>query len=293
MNGQARALIDYIAPHGRRRSGRRWTAVGMALCALAGVGSASAQSLWDDPAFALYRQAVEAMDKKDYARASDLAGQAIAAYPDHILAHYLRGQAALGASRWEDAAQALSKVVALYPGSFAAHRDLGAAYQQLNRVPDAARAYEGALAIRPDDEDTRIRLAFTYLNAGDTEHAMPHLQRLAERDSKAPEVWMALARAAYGKGDFAASEANFTKAVALKDDGRNWFNLAVVRMRRNDFPGALQAFERSAAHPDTQEQAKGEIAKLREAMKQTGGKPAAGGAVPGAPGDPTGAGRRY
>ena len=267
MSGEARSRRDFIAPHGRRRSGRRWTAVGMALCALASAGPTGAQSLWDDPAFALYRQAVEAMDGKDYARASDLAGQAIAAYPDHLLAHYLRGQAALAASRWEDAAQALGKVIALYPGSFAAYRDLGTAYQQLGRVPDAARAYEGALAIRPDDEDTQIRLAFTYLNAGDTDRAMPHLQRLAERDSKAPEVWTALARAAYGKGDLAASEASFTRAVALKDDGRNWFNLAVVRMRRDDFPGALQAFERSAAHAETQEQAKGEIAKLREAMK--------------------------
>ena len=30
---------------------------------------------------------------------------------------------------------------------------------------------------------------------------------------------------------------------------------------------SLQAFERSAAHPETQEQARGEIAKLQEALK--------------------------
>lgn len=276
-----------------RRAGRRWTAVGMALCAIASAGTASAQSLWDDPAFALYRQAVEAMDRKDYTRAGELADQAIATYPNHLLAHYLRGQAALAASRWNDAVAALTRVVALYPGSFAATRDLGVAYQQLGKAPEAAKAYEAALAIRPDSDDTRVRLAFTFLNAGDNDRALPHLTRLAERDTKAPEVWTALARIAYAKGDLATSEADFVKAVALKDDGRNWFNLAVVRMRKNDAPGALQAFERSAAHPETQEQARGEIAKLREAMKAPGAKPATGGAVPGMPGDGPGAGRRY
>jgi hypothetical protein len=82
----------------QRRRGSHWTAVGLAFCAIAsatgGVEPAGAQTLWDDPAFALYRQAVEAMDKKNYAQAADLAGQAAARYPNHVLAHYLSGQAA-------------------------------------------------------------------------------------------------------------------------------------------------------------------------------------------------------
>lgn len=99
--------------------GHHWTAVGLAFCAIATVGTASAQGIWDDPAFSLYRQAAEAMDKKDYARASELSGQAIAQQPTHVLAHYLRGQAAMYQSRWDDAAAAFGKVVELYPGSFA------------------------------------------------------------------------------------------------------------------------------------------------------------------------------
>ena len=70
-------------PLSRRRipGGHHWTAVGLAFCAIAAVGTASAQGIWEDPAFSLYRQAVEAMDKKDYARASELSGQAIAQQP--------------------------------------------------------------------------------------------------------------------------------------------------------------------------------------------------------------------
>ena len=266
--------------------GHHWTAVGLAFCAIATVGTASAQGIWDDPAFSLYRQAVEAMDKKDYARATDLSGQAIAQQPTHVLAHYLRGQAAMYQSRWDDAAAAFGKVVELYPGSFAGHRDLGGAYEQLNRVDDAAREYEAAIALR-DQDDLHVRLAFMLMKANQQPRALPHLQTLADHDSKAPEVWSALARVAYEKSDLPAAEKNFTRAAALRDDGRTWFNLGVVRTRLNDLPGALQAFEKAAQHSETKEPAQKEVAKVREAMKQptTGSAPdrAMPGSTPGQP----------
>ena len=44
-------------------------------------GAAAAQSMWDDPAFVLYRQGVDAMDAKDFAKAAALARDATSAYP--------------------------------------------------------------------------------------------------------------------------------------------------------------------------------------------------------------------
>jgi tetratricopeptide (TPR) repeat protein len=260
--------------------------VGLAFCAIAGVGTASAQGIWDDPAFALYRQAVEAMDRKDYAKVSDLSRQAIAQQPTHVLAYYLNGQAAMFQSRWDEAAGAFAKVVELYPGSFAGHRDLAGAYQRLNRVEDAARAYEAAIALR-DDEDLRVRLAFTLLEAGQPARALPQLQRLAEHESKRAEVWSALGRIYYDKADLAAAEKSFAWAATLHDEGRTWFNLGVVRVRLNDLPGGLQAFERAAQHRDTREPAQKEVAKLREAMKQPAGGALPERAMPGSvPGQP-------
>lgn len=271
--------------------GHHWTAVGLAFCAIASVGSASAQGIWDDPAFSLYRQAVEAMDKKDYARASELTGQAIAQRPTHVLAYYLRGQAAMFQSRWDEAIAAFGKVVELYPASFAGHRDLGSAYEQLNRVDDAAREYEAALELR-DQDDLRVRLAFMLLKANQQPRALPHLQALAERDSKAPEVWSALGRVAYEKSDLPVAEKDFTRAAALRDDGRTWFNLGVVRTRLNDLPGALAAFERAAQHRETREPAQKEITKVREAMKRPTTGAAPDRVMPGAaPGQPVPRGR--
>ena len=253
----------------RRGPGLGRAVIGCVIYALASSASAvGAQSLWDDPAFALYRQAVEAMEAKDFARASTLADEAIKAYPDHILAYYLRGQAALAERRWPDAATAFGKVVALYPGSFAGQRDLGTALQQAGRSEEAVRAYEAALKIKPDSEDIQLRLAFLFVNAKQSDKAQPLLQALAEKGTKAYDVYTTLARIAYEKDDFAGSEAAFVKALAVRDDGKTWFNLGVVRVRRNDLKGALDAFEHAAKHAETKEQAAKEIEKVKAAQRK-------------------------
>jgi TolA-binding protein len=96
----------------------------MAFGAVAGAGGAFGQRLWDDPAFVLYREAVEAMDRRDHGRAAALARSAIGHYPDFVLAHFLLGQATLAQGRWSEAAAAFRTVVDLYPGSLAGRRAL-------------------------------------------------------------------------------------------------------------------------------------------------------------------------
>jgi tetratricopeptide (TPR) repeat protein len=110
--------------------------------------SAAAESIWDDPAFARYREAAAALEAQDHARAIALARDAISAYPDHILAHSLWGQAALAERRWEEAARALSRVVELYPRAAAA------------RPRDGGRHRVGAVR-RPEPRSPRARLGAT------------------------------------------------------------------------------------------------------------------------------------
>jgi tetratricopeptide (TPR) repeat protein len=242
-------------------------AVGLAIGLVAGAGTAVAQGIWDDPAFALYRQAVDAMERKDFARASDLAAQAIGEYPGNAPAHYLRGQAAAAQSRWDEAATAFAKTVELYPGSFAAQRDLALSYDRLDRYGEAVRAYEAALALS-DQDDLRARFAFALFRAGQQPRAMSELKALAQRDTKMPEVWTTLGRLAYETGDLATSEKAYARAVALKDDGSVWFNLGVVRVGLKDLPGALESFERAAKHEDVRKQAEAEASRLRETIRR-------------------------
>ena len=236
----------------------------LAICCLTPAG-AGAQTLSDDPAFALYRQAVQAAEARDYERASTLAKEAIAQYPDHLLAWYLLGQAATARSAWDEAADAFANVVKRYPASFAAQRDLGLALEQLGRVGEARAAFEAALGKQPDNQDVRLRLAFMLFDKGERDAALPQLELLARANSPAPEVYLMLARAHYEKGDLAASEKAFTRAVALRNDGKTWFNLGVVRLRLNEPSRAHEAFTRAAEHPEVREQAQRELQKLKEA----------------------------
>lgn len=157
---------------------------------------------------------------------------------------------------------AFEKVVGLYPGSFAGQRDLGTSYEHLGRADDAVRAWDAALDLQ-DSDAVRASLAFLLVKEGRRPQALQHLGVLAEHGSKRPEVYTTIARLSYETGDLRASEKAFAQAVALKDDGRTWFNLGVVRARLNDSPGALEAFEHASQHADTKEQAQKEIAKLR------------------------------
>ena len=223
---------------------------------------AAAQGIWDEPAFALYRQGLEALDAKDYAKAASLAREATVAYPGHVLAFYLWSQAALAQSQWQEAANALEKVAALYPNA-AAQRDLGAAYQQLGRIEDAAKAYEAALALRPTDQESRARLAVMLMNADQPGRAYDHLKALANADTKLSDVYSALGRIDYERGDFPAAAAAFEKALTIRDSGRSWLNLGVVRAKMGNTAGAKQAFERAAQDADTKDQAAKEIERLK------------------------------
>jgi Flp pilus assembly protein TadD len=205
----------------------------------------TAQSIWDDPAFSLLRQAMDALSEKSYARA------------------------AAAQSKWDEAAASFAKVVELYPGSFAAHRDLAASFDQLGKVPEALKAYEAALALR-DQDDLRARMAFMLADHGEEPRAVDELQKLAAKDSKNPAVWSTLGRLSYETGEWPAAEKAYAKAVSLRDEGRNWFNLGVVRVRLRDLPGAQAAFERAAQHPDVKKQADAEIARIREAGRDSG-----------------------
>ncbi len=245
----------------------RSMALGMVLWLLISPGPAAGQTLWDDPAFALYRQGVEAFNRKEYDRAESLAREAIAQYPAHIFAHYLLGQTALAQSRWGDAHQAFSKVVSLYPQSFAGHRESGIALAQLNRFDEAITAYQRALKLRPAVEEIQTRLAFLYLQASKPDLALPLLKGLTERGTKEPEVWYALGRLYYDRNGLAQSEKAFSQAASLQADGKTWFNLGVVRLRLEDQQGALTAFEQAARDPQLKDQADAEIAKIQAHQK--------------------------
>jgi tetratricopeptide (TPR) repeat protein len=241
--------------------------MGLSLWFALSVPGVVAQSLGDDPAFAASRQATEAFNRQEYRQAESLAREAVAHYPQHLLAHYLLGQIAMAETRWDEAIQAFSTVVSLYPRCFVGQRDLGIALEQAKRLDEAVTAYQTALTILPENDNVQARLAFLHVQAGRQDAALALLKPLAEKGTQVPEVWGVLGRLLYDAKDFPASEKALSRATDLRDDGRLWFNLGAVRLHLDDWKGALPAFERAARHPEMQEQARREIDRIRQRHK--------------------------
>ncbi len=114
QSGLGGRLMTTVERRARRAIGQSWRSA--SLCVPVGTGRVDAQSIWDDPAFHLLRQATDALNDKNFARAGELASQAIAQMPNHPLAYYVRGQAAAAQSKWDEAAAVVRQNGRALPG---------------------------------------------------------------------------------------------------------------------------------------------------------------------------------
>jgi hypothetical protein len=106
------------------------------------------------------------------------------------------------------------------------------------------RAYEAALALKPDNEDIQLRMAFLLIKAKQPDKAVPVLQALADKGTKAYDVYTTLARIAYERTT-RGERGRVRQGAGRPRRRKTWFNLGVVRVRRNDLRGRLDAFERA------------------------------------------------
>ena len=122
-----------------------------------------------------------------------------------------------------------------------AERAWGRVEQARAEGPRRSGPTSQALALRPDGpdaQDVRLRLAFLRLQAGDKDGALPLLTALARPARRCPRSGPRWAASITSEEQLAESERAFRRAAELRDDGKTWFNLAVVRLRLFDKAGA-------------------------------------------------------
>jgi len=81
--------------------------------------------------------------------------------------------------------QKLKTAVKNNPNSYRAHLSLAAFYEGQNRVVEAIESLENALKIKPNDTQTRMRLARMQRRRGDNEKAVEHYAFLLEKNPSA------------------------------------------------------------------------------------------------------------
>jgi adenylate cyclase len=164
----------------------------------------------------------------DLKRAEQLAGQALAAAPDSVLAHYAKAQVLRAQSRCNEAIPEYQKVIALNRNWATAYAHVGWCKFLTGSIDEAIPYFERALRLNPYGPGPGpwyARIGFIQLLHSETEQAIASLEKARSENPRLPFVHAYLA-AAYGlKGQ---SERARTELAEARKLGSAYSSLANV-----------------------------------------------------------------
>ncbi|HEY5808769.1 MAG TPA: M48 family metalloprotease [Povalibacter sp.] len=180
------------------------------------------------PAYDKYDQAMAAAQKKDFATAKSLAGEAARAAPKEGSFHVLLGQIALAEKQPQAAAGHYQKAIELSPNYFAAYLGAGVAHAQLGNNQQAEQLLTRSTQLLPT-APAAYYLGNLARDRGDTSSARQYYQAAATSDSPVGQA----AAAEYMKMDLPQNPGNYVAAAGQLDaQGR----VVVVVQNRSRVP---------------------------------------------------------
>lgn len=199
----------------------------------------------DPQAYALYLQATQALNRRDYA----LMGQAIGWLDEALVRDpaFARGHMrlamihALGQARYgadlENATAHARRALELDPSLAQAHAALALVARRERRIVDARVAIDRALELAPEDAEVNLYVAQDLLLAGYTRQGIARLERTLAIDPMLPNAVNWRAQEHYVAGELDAAEREFRRAgdlgLTIADVG-----LALVADERGDYARA-------------------------------------------------------
>src|SRR5438046_22835 len=109
---------------------------------------------------------MQAMDARQWARAEELAAQALLQTPHSYEARQVRALAALHAGRPRDALPHAEALVQRHPNDPFAHNTYGTVLHALGRTEKAIKAFRKSVAIAPQHAVAWINLGHVHADAG-------------------------------------------------------------------------------------------------------------------------------
>jgi Flp pilus assembly protein TadD len=139
-------------------------------------------------------------------RAVQIAGEAIARFPEDRTLLTTYGLAQIASGHPQEALRPLALVAAGEPENWRVRMALGAALDQLGRYGEARRAYQEALALAPDNPRVLTNLGVSHIMAGEAADAEPILRQAASLPNAPAETRQNLAIALALQGKFDEAE---------------------------------------------------------------------------------------
>lgn len=191
---------------------------------------------------------IEALERKSYSLAAELAVQEINAHPNNARAHYLLGRALIELNNKKESITHLERAVALRKDFAEAHFELARVMCSLNDFEQAEKTCRRAVKLKPMSLDYRLLLVEILEVAGKKRTA---LQELAGAQEIAPERVDLLLRVCDGLDTLARYREMLPLAErALLEMGESTEVLSCVAVARHgvdDMLGAVAACRRAIA----------------------------------------------
>ncbi|MBY0564174.1 MAG: tetratricopeptide repeat protein [Hyphomonadaceae bacterium] len=171
-------------------------------------------------------------------RAAQIAGEAIARFPEDRALLNTYGLSQISAGRPQEALRPLAMVAAAQPENWRVRSALGAALDQLGRYTEARRAYQEALALHPNEPTVLTNMGVSHILAGELDQAEAVLRQASSLTNAPLEARQNLAVAIALQGRFDEAErvasvdlppaqaaANVAYLRSLLSDPRRWDEL--------------------------------------------------------------------
>lgn len=194
---------------------------------------------------ASYLQALVLAKKKDYAAAQETLQQAGRFLDNHMPSVFLRGAVSYALNQYEQAVSNLERYTQAVPNNVRARKLLGAT---LVRKREAARAITVLEPLIKDDtKDAQLLtlLGSAYMQVGKFNEGTKFFSRASEAAPDVASIRMQQALGSLAQGQSDAAVGQLENAINLDPEARQaTVLLALVKLRKRDFDGALVAAKR-------------------------------------------------
>lgn len=194
---------------------------------------------------ASYLQALILAKKKDYAAAQETLQQAGRFLDNHMPSIFLRGAISYALNQYEQAVSNLERYTQAVPANTRARKLLGATLVRKREAARAITVLEPLVTEETKDAQLLTLLGSAYMQIGKFNEGTAYFSRASEAAPDVASIRMqqALGNLAQGQADAAVGQ--LENAINLDPEARQAsVLLALVKLRKRDFDGALEAAKR-------------------------------------------------
>lgn len=165
--------------------------------------------------------------------------------PQAARKEYEQGVKLAGKGKLQQAIEHFQQAVAIYPDYLIARNDLGAQYLKLKRLDEAAEHFRIALRKNPEYYNSRFNLGLVMVEQKNYADAIAQLNQAIAIDSSQPAAHLWLGIALLQAGELPGAEHELAKALIMGSPNFAvaHFHLAQVYLRRGDSAEATRALK--------------------------------------------------